>query len=151
MKYSNFLNFKYFLTIISFCFVIQENHILYLFPWVIFFMSKLRHLSFFEFIYSLNPLPFLCIRNHNTDCLHVKLRVSSSSSPQLLRCRRIKLRTVKPPGAFKGTKDWDFFLLRFWNLYYFFISYVKILRFYKKIFLIRPLLGEIRFFRLVWD
>jgi hypothetical protein len=29
------------------------------------------------------------------------------------------------------------------------ISYVKILRFYKKIFLIRPLLGEIRFFRLV--
>jgi hypothetical protein len=26
---------------------------------------------------------------------------------------------------------------------------VKILRFYKKIFLIRPLLGEIRFFRLV--
>ncbi len=51
----------------------------------------------------------------------------------------------------KGTQDWDFFWLRLWNLYYFFISYVKILRFYKKIFLIRPLLGEIRFFRLVWD
>ena len=51
----------------------------------------------------------------------------------------------------KGTQDWDFFWLRFWNLYYFFISYVKILRFYKKHFLIRPLLGEIRFFRLVWD
>jgi hypothetical protein len=51
---------------------------------------------------------------------------------------------------FKGIQDWDFFWLRFWNLYYFFISYVKILRFYKKIF-IRPLLGEIRFFRLVWD
>ncbi len=32
---------------------------------------------------------------------------------------------------------------------HFFISCVKILRFYKKIFLIRPLLGEIRFFRLV--
>jgi hypothetical protein len=31
----------------------------------------------------------------------------------------------------------------------FFISYVKILRFYKNTFLIRPLLGEIRFFHLV--
>ncbi len=51
----------------------------------------------------------------------------------------------------KGTQDWDFFWLRFWNLYYFFINYVKILRFYKKIVLIRPLLGEIRFYRLVWD
>jgi hypothetical protein len=51
----------------------------------------------------------------------------------------------------KGTQDWDFFWLRFWNLYYFFISYVKISRFYHKKFLIRPLLGEIRFFRLVWD
>ncbi len=49
----------------------------------------------------------------------------------------------------KGTQDWDFFWLRFWNLHYFFISYVKILRFYKKNFLIRPLFGEIRFFRLV--
>ena len=58
-----------------------------------------------------------------------------------------------PPSSpgIKGTQDWDFFWLRFWNLYYFFISYVKILRFYKKFFLIRPLLGEIRFFRLVWD
>jgi hypothetical protein len=51
----------------------------------------------------------------------------------------------------KGTQGWDFFWLRFWNLYYFFISYVKILRFYKKFFLIRPILGKIRFFRLVWD
>ncbi len=33
---------------------------------------------------------------------------------------------------FKGTQDWDLFWLRFWNLYYFFIIYVKILRFYKK-------------------
>ncbi len=48
-------------------------------------------------------------------------------------------------------KDGDFFWLRFWNLYYFFISHVKILRFYQKNILIRPLLGEIRFFRLVWD
>ncbi len=36
-------------------------------------------------------------------------------------------------GGLKGTQDWDIFWLRFWNLYYFFISYVKILRFYKKI------------------
>ncbi len=32
----------------------------------------------------------------------------------------------------KGTQDWEFFWLRFWNLHYFFVSYVKILRFYKK-------------------
>ncbi len=50
---------------------------------------------------------------------------------------------------FKGTKDWEFFWLRFWNLHYFFVSYVKILRFYPKKFLIGPLLGEVRFFRVV--
>ncbi len=50
---------------------------------------------------------------------------------------------------FKGTQDWEFFGLRFWNLRYFFVSYVKILRFYKKKFLIGPLLGEVRFFRVV--
>ncbi len=49
----------------------------------------------------------------------------------------------------KGTQDWEFFWLRFWNLRYFFVSYVKILRFYKKNFLIGPLLGEVRFFRVV--
>ncbi len=49
---------------------------------------------------------------------------------------------------FKGTQDWAFFWLRFWNLRYFFI-YVKILRFYNYIFLIGPLLGEVRFFRVV--
>ncbi len=43
----------------------------------------------------------------------------------------------------------SFFWLRFWNLYYFFVSYVKILRFYQKIFLIGLLLGEVRFFRVV--
>ncbi len=51
--------------------------------------------------------------------------------------------------VFKGTQDWDFFWLRFWNLYYFFVSYVKILRFYKKKFLIGPFWGEVRFFRVV--
>ncbi len=49
----------------------------------------------------------------------------------------------------KGTQDWEFFWLRFWNLRYFFVSYVKILRFYKKHFLIGPLLWEVRFFRVV--
>ncbi len=32
----------------------------------------------------------------------------------------------------KGTQDWEFFWLRFWNLRYFFDSYVKILK-WKKI------------------
>ena len=47
----------------------------------------------------------------------------------------------------KGTQDWEFFWLRFWNLHYFLVSYVKILKFYKKNFLIGPLLGEVRVFR----
>ncbi len=51
--------------------------------------------------------------------------------------------------SFKGTQDWDFFWLRFWNLYYFFVSHVKILRFYKKSFLIVPFWGKVRFFRVV--
>ncbi len=55
----------------------------------------------------------------------------------------------KDVNWFKGTQDWEFFWLRFWNLRYFFVSYVKILRFYKKFFLIGPLLGEVRFFRAV--
>ena len=49
----------------------------------------------------------------------------------------------------KGTQDWEFFWLRFWNLRYFFDSYVKILKFYNKFFLIVPLLGEVWFFRVV--
>ena len=49
----------------------------------------------------------------------------------------------------KGTQDWDFFLLRFWNLHYFFVTYVKILRFYQKKILIGLFLGEVRFFRVV--
>jgi hypothetical protein len=46
---------------------------------------------------------------------------------------RIELNTLSWNNI-KGTQDWDLFWLRFWNLYYFFISYVKILRFYQKIF-----------------
>jgi hypothetical protein len=37
-------------------------------------------------------------------------------------------------ACIKGTQDWEFFWLRFWNLPNFFVSYVKILRFYKKKF-----------------
>ncbi len=33
-----------------------------------------------------------------------------------------------------GTQEWEFFWLRFWTLYYFIVSYVKILRFSKKYF-----------------
>ncbi len=55
----------------------------------------------------------------------------------------------KIANYFKGTQDWEFFWLRFWNLRYFFVSYVKILRFYKTFFFIGPLLGEVRFFRIV--
>ncbi len=64
-------------------------------------------------------------------------------------CAKILLTYSETMLHVKGTQDWDFFWLRFWNLYYFFISYVKILRFYQKKFLIRPLLGEIQFFCLV--
>ncbi len=50
---------------------------------------------------------------------------------------------------FKGTQEWEIFWLRFWILYYFIVSYVKILRFCKTNFLIGPVLEEVRFFRVV--
>jgi hypothetical protein len=49
----------------------------------------------------------------------------------------------------KGTQEWEFFWLRFWILYYFIVSYVKILRFCKKNLLIGPVLEEVRFFCVV--
>jgi len=52
-------------------------------------------------------------------------------------------------NKFKGTQEWEFFWLRFWILYYFIVSYVKILRFCKNNFLIGPVLEEVRFFRVV--
>jgi hypothetical protein len=54
-------------------------------------------------------------------------------------------------SSFKGTQDWDFLWLRFWNLYYFFISYVKILRFYQKKNFYQAIIGGDTIFRLVWD
>ncbi len=79
----------------------------------------------------------------------------SSSESRVLMTKNCK-KCITYLGFHKGRTGYRRSLqplkvLRFWNLYYFFISYVKILRFYKKSFLIRPLLGEIRFFRLVWD
>jgi hypothetical protein len=56
-----------------------------------------------------------------------------------------------PWNKLKGTQDWEFFWLWFWILCYFIVSYAQILRFCKKHFLIRPLLGEIQLFRAVWD
>jgi hypothetical protein len=52
-------------------------------------------------------------------------------------------------NSFKGTQEWEFFWLRFWILYYFIVSYAKILRFCKKNFMIGPVLEEVRFFRVV--
>ncbi len=52
---------------------------------------------------------------------------------------------------FEGTQDWEFFWLRFWILCCFIVSYAQMLRFCKKHFLIKPLLGEIQLFRVVWD
>ncbi len=51
--------------------------------------------------------------------------------------------------ALKGTLEWEFFWLRFWILSYFIVSYAKIKRFWGKIFLIGPLGGELRLFRVV--
>ncbi len=82
-------------------------------------------------------------------CISIHLCVTSSGNYSF--CFWLILLYTQPPFflSFKGTQEWEFFWLRFWNLRYFFVSYVKILRFYKKIFLIGPFLGEVRFFRVV--
>jgi hypothetical protein len=63
-------------------------------------------------------------------------------------CRLRKVKKSTQSRKLKGTQDWEFFWLRFWNLRYFFVSYVKILRFYKKIFWLGHY-WEVRFFRVV--
>ncbi len=60
-------------------------------------------------------------------------RQSVQTSPCLCQCLLNK-KWRSRYCSFKGTQDWEFFWLRFWNLHYFFVSYVKILRFYKKKF-----------------
>jgi hypothetical protein len=48
------------------------------------------------------------------------------------------------PNVLKGTQDWEFFWLRFWNLYYFFVSYVNI--FLQKIFFDWAIIGGVAIF-----
>ncbi len=70
-----------------------------------------------------------------------------SKSPR--RPNREQTLCQKETCSLKGTQEWEFFWLRFWILYYFIVSYVKILRFCIKNFLIGPVLEEVRFFRVV--
>ncbi len=58
-------------------------------------------------------------------------------------------RRTKGHVAIKGTQEWEFCWLRFWILYYFMVSYAEIIRFWGKKFLIGPLGGELRLFRVV--
>ncbi len=60
---------------------------------------------------------------------HTWLRVSGSHFRRLEKTPSTLSTVVCGVGGFKGTQDWEFFWLRFWNL-----RYVKILRFYKKKF-----------------
>ncbi len=68
-----------------------------------------------------------------------------------LQCEILGLKNIRSQisSELKGTQDWEIFWLRFWNLRYFFVRYVKILIFYPNNFLIGPFLGEVRFFRVV--
>ena len=45
-----------------------------------------------------------------------------------------------------GTQAWEFFGLRYWNLYFFVVSYAEMLRFRLKKIFVGPLLGEIGLF-----
>jgi hypothetical protein len=80
-----------------------------------------------------------CKQPNSPEAISLVISPRSEKKPQV----------IWPSANLKGTQDWEFFWLRFWNLHYFFANYVKILIFYKKIFLIGPLLGEVRFFRVV--
>ncbi len=51
----------------------------------------------------------------------------------------------------KGTQAWEFFGLRYWNLYFFVVSYAEMLRFRLKKNFVGPLLGEIELFCVYWD
>ncbi len=48
------------------------------------------------------------------------------------QCPSVNNHLANTTPTFKGTQEWEFFWLRFWILYYFIVSYVKILRFCKK-------------------
>ncbi len=82
------------------------------------------------------------------ECPYRLLKKISLSVPTAQLCCDSSAALTCP---FKGTQGWEFFWLQFWILCHFIVSYAQILRFCKKHFLIRPLLGEIQLFRLVWD
>ncbi len=51
----------------------------------------------------------------------------------------------------KGTQGWEFFGLRYWNLYFSVVSNAEMLRFRLKKNFVGPLLGEIWLFCVYWD
>ncbi len=67
------------------------------------------------------------------DVLYSRPLIGCRENAQELTCHRRLLVFCKhfqcQNDLFKGTQDWEFFWLRFWNLYFFVVSYVKILRF----------------------
>jgi hypothetical protein len=106
-------------------------------PWQVIFF-RWRHLTLVS-IWLISPCAYLT---------NVRLLGLGAGEGGVIERKTTVPSTIRF-GKVKGTQDWEFFWLRFWNLHYFFVSYVKILRFYKKKILNGPLLGEVRFFRVV--
>jgi hypothetical protein len=73
-------------------------------------------------------LPLSMIRIHPTNPESMQIRIQKTMPRSLFRLKRDLF------GFFKGTQEWEIFWVRFWILYYFIVSYVKILRFCKKTF-----------------
>ncbi len=94
---------------------------------------------------NFNAKCLMCLLYYQWTCVRQSI-VNLSSTLHITKIVPITeiLFTMSGGGDF-----FEFFWLRFWNLRYFFVSFVKILRFYKNNFLIGPLLGEVRFFRVV--
>ncbi len=121
----------------------------------LFFNKESEHLKFVDqifnqgFLYSLNKF------NLENQKSSQSFRSSFAHQKRKSKYRFTSLYAAtaaqpkKPTPILKVHKIENFFWLRFWNLRSFFVSYIKILRFYKKIFLIGPLLGEVRFFCVV--
>ncbi len=58
---------------------------------------------------------------------------------------------TQPINMFKGTQAWEYFALRYWNLYFFVVSYAEMLRFRLKKNFVGLFLGEIGLFCVYWD
>ncbi len=122
------------------------------------FLAFLGTIKFIENICQLmrKPLTFMCMlsifkRNLCIRSAHASVTntCTEHTSKELIPALSIRYLSEHKHKDLKGTQDWDFFWLWFWNLDYFFVSHVKILRFYKKNFRIGPFWGEVRFFRVV--